>query len=155
MIPKLFAFVGCPIIEADQAMGDIPDGRHVIFKFTTAHAKDVGLPNYSHEYALNEFRETLSDDMKVIISVTAIDETNAGSIAAAQDVKEWLEFHGADDLDAAGIVVADIGDIASRDSINEDERRNGFDVTLRVSRTVTKTADYIESVGGLKGEFNT
>jgi hypothetical protein len=43
--------------------------------------------------------------------------------------------------------------MGNRDSINEDERRSGFDITLRVGREMTRTADYIETIEAPIGEI--
>lgn len=145
IIPKAFAHAGFPIIEAEQTLGKIPDGPHAIFKFTTADGKDVGQPNFAVEQTAEEYRETMSEDVRVVVSVTAIAEENHASIGAAQAIRNWFTFHGYEDMDNAGIVVVSVGDIGNRDSINEDERRNGFDVTLRVARELSRVSTYIET----------
>jgi hypothetical protein len=154
IIPKVNAYAGFPVIEGDQPIGSIPDGRHAVFTFLTPHGQDTGGANYSNRSTADSYEETRSDDVRVVMSFTAIDSTTHGSISAAQAIREWFEFYGDEDLYMAGIALVTIGDIGNRNSINEDERRNGFDITLRVGREMTRTADYIETIQQPIGEID-
>jgi hypothetical protein len=153
IIPKVNAYVGFPVIESNQTIGDIPDGRHAVFTFLTPHGVDTGGANYSNADTADGYQETRSDDIRVVMSITSIDSTTHGSIEAAQAIREWFEFYGADDLYLSDIALVSIGDMGNRDSINEDERRSGFDITLRVGREMTRTADYIETIEAPIGEI--
>jgi hypothetical protein len=70
------------------------------------------------------------------------------SFDLSQKIRDWFTFYGQDFMDSNNLVVSDITGIQNRDILLVDdyERRNGFDVTLKTIRTLEKQIDIIETV---------
>jgi hypothetical protein len=143
LIPKIKAFCGVPIIQADQ-IGDKPDGAHATYKFTNAYGKDVGRPVEAYDGNGMVQKETY----KVTISLNAFDMDDDISRELAQQIYDWFQFHGVDDLMAANIAVVELTSIANRDAfvVENYERRNGFDVIIRVGRELARVVNDVERV---------
>lgn len=141
LIPAIKPFCGVPVIEADQD-GDKPDEPHITFKVTSPYIKGVGQANETY----NETELSQEEEFKRILSFNAYAMDEDVSNELAQSVHDWFRFHGSDFLDANNIVVSDITDVQNRDVflVDDYERRNGFDVTLRLSRALSKPMEYIE-----------
>jgi hypothetical protein len=144
LIPKIKTFCNVPIIEAD-GNGPKPDGSHATYKFTNAYGKDNG--RASEVYSNNSMIRT--ESFKVTISFNAFDLDDDVSRELAQKIYDWFEFYGSDDLTANNIAVVELTNINNRDAfvVENYERRNGFDVIIRVSRELTRISSEIESVG--------
>lgn len=148
IIDALTLYAGFPVIESDQD-GDRPEGTHSVFTWTMDAGKDIGRP----DYMLNQsYAETMTEGVRFVLSFTAVAGFNYLSQAAAHKVRDWFRFIGEEVLDAAGVVVVDVTDIGNRNSVDEDERRNGFDVFMRSTRTLTKNGTFIEFTG-ISGEI--
>lgn len=159
IIPRIFAVVGFPLVEADQMdrMEERLEGTHAVFKFTTPHGKDNGQADYTEQDTGAELRQSMVESVRVVLSITGIADKAHASIEAARALRDWFTFHGVEDMQDTGIAVISIGDIGNRDSVNEDETRNGFDVTLRTGREVSRVIEYFDAVAVngadiLKGE---
>jgi hypothetical protein len=141
LIPKLSAFCGFPIIQGD-GNGPLPDGVHATYKITTPNGKDNGGP--VEIYSNGEF--TFQESKKVTISFTAYDADDDVSFDAAEKIHDWFKFYGEVDLNAANIAIVELSNITNRDAfvVENYERRNGFDVIIRVIREFTRVATYIE-----------
>jgi hypothetical protein len=96
LMPKIKAFCNVPIIEAD-GNGPRPDGSHATYKFTTALAKDNGRATELFE----DNQLIRQDSYKVTISISAYDLDDDVSRDLAQQIYDWFEFYGSDDLRAA------------------------------------------------------
>ena len=147
IIPALNTFCGAPIIEADQT-GDKPAGPHATFKFTSTRIKDVGQAEEKPIQTDTTYKLQRVEQYKIVISITAFDEAVDGSEALANKIYDWFEFYGADTLAANNIAVVSKTNIQNRDIFIADyyERRNGFDVTIRVTNTIEREIDYIDTV---------
>lgn len=144
LIPLLKAHTGVSVIEADQG-GEIPDGNHAVYKFTVPYSKEVGRPNVSYDDS-ETYNQIQSEDYRITLSVTAISEDNDDSTSLAQNIHDWFTFYGEDSMQSAGIVPVSVGDLGNRDSVNDDETRQGFDVILRLSRELTREIGYYDKV---------
>jgi hypothetical protein len=143
LIPKIKAFCNVPIIEAD-GNGPMPEGSFATYKFTTAYAKDVGRPS-------DVFRADKTyryDSYKATISISAYDLDDDASRDLAQKIYDWFGFYGEDDLTAVNVAVVELSNIVNRDAfvVENYERRNGFDVIIRVSRELSRADEFIERV---------
>lgn len=147
LIPRLHAFCGVPIIEADSA-GNRPTGAHATYKFTRPYGKDVGRADEITKIESGGYKMIMQENYKMTISITAYDKDNDISYALAQEIYDWFGFHGADILSLANVVVVEKTDVQNRDAfvVEEYERRNGFDVIIRTSRKIERFVDYIETV---------
>lgn len=145
IIPPLAEFLGIQPFEANQG-NDVPEGPHVIFTATSPYIKDVGKAVSYTIPGESSLTRVMEDNHKIVLSFTAIAETGADAFGMALNVFDWFRFYGEEILDAADVAVLNLTEVGNRDSINEDEARRGFDVTLRVSKTLTKTVDFIETI---------
>jgi hypothetical protein len=147
LIPAIHKYCSAPIIMADQ-MGARPKVAHATYKFTTAHGKAVGQAEETVVIINGEYKLQRLSDYKVTISFSSYAMDDDESVALAQKIYDWFSFAGLDVLQSIGVAVADQTDIINRDAfvIEDYERRNGFDVILRVSRTQLKDIEWIEKV---------
>lgn len=148
VIPLIKSFIGFPVIEADQ-VGEIPEGPHVVFKFTVSYTKGVGRPDVRSEEdsTVRGLNRIQSEDYNMTVSFTAVTDIEEESTTAreiAQEVRDWFDFYGYDEMSAAGIVVVSLGDVGDRNSVNDEEDRQGFDSILRVRRELVKSIPWIE-----------
>lgn len=149
LIPTITTFCGVPIIAADQT-GDKPDGPHATFKITSPYIKGVGQPEQTAIQG-DTFKIQYAESYKIIYSFTAYDFDDDASMDLAQKIHDWFAFFGSDHLDNNNIVVAEQSGVGNRDAFVVDgyERRNGFDVTLRVTRELINDSEYFTTVEGL------
>lgn len=154
VIPLLGEYLGVQPIESDQD-SEPPTGIHIAFNFTVPYTKDVGSPDRTYEPDADGLKMVQEEDYKMVISLTSIApvETTGGHTAAKREslslavrAADWFRFYGEIDLMLEGIAITGITDVVNRDSINEDEYRNGFDVTLRVRKRLEQNIDYFTSV---------
>ena len=150
LIPKIKTFCNVPIIEAD-GNGPTPSGSFATYKFTTAYAKDVGRP--IEVFETNKL--TRQDSYKVTISLSAYDMDDDVSRDLAQKIWDWFDFFGQDDLLTANVAVVELSNIVNRDAfvVENYERRNGFDVIIRVLRELeraTNPIEHVETTGEIK-----
>lgn len=156
VIVPLYAFCdSVPIIKADD-IGDRPEGTHATYKITLA-SKDIGQAAKGGEMVGGVFYVTSKTMERVTLSFNAYAADDFASRELADKIHGWFTFHGLETLDDAGIAVIEVTDIENRDVmiLDEYERRNGFDVILRVGKVMSKQMDYIENAdiqGGVKRE---
>lgn len=143
LIPKIKAFCGVPVIEADSN-GTKPGGSHATYKFTNPYGKDVG--RAAEFYQDNAMIR--QESFKTTISFNAYDLDEDVSRELAQQIYDWFEFYGYEDLRASNIAVVELTNIANRDAfvVENYERRNGFDVIIRIGRELERVAIDIERV---------
>lgn len=148
LIPVIKTFCnGISIIEADQK-GDRPDGAHATFKITSPYIKGVGQAEEIGEFGETSYQLRRVDPFKRVLSFTAYDMDEDISHELAQQIHDWFSYHGYDFLTINNIVVAEQSAVSNRDAFVIDgyERRNGFDVTLRMTREMIQEFEYIEHV---------
>jgi hypothetical protein len=147
IIPEIASFCDVPVIEADQ-IGERPSGPHATFKVTSPYLKDVG----QAEQIMHQNGENLQlkhvESYKIVVSFTAYAMDSDTSFDLAQKIHDWFAFYGSDVLDSNDIVVVEQTAIQNRDVflIDDYERRNGFDVTLRVTKEMVKNIDWFDKV---------
>lgn len=145
LIPAIKKNCGAPIIMADQ-MGERPKVPHATYKFTTAHGKAVGQAEETGVVINGEYKLQRLSDYKVTISFTSYAMDDDDSVVLAQKIYDWFSFAGLDVLQSIGVAVADQTDVINRDAfvIEDYERRNGFDVILRVPHQQLKDIEWID-----------
>lgn len=149
LFPELNRVLSGMVIEAEQT-GEKPTGTHATVKITSPYIKDVGQAEEKGVDGITYHLER-SESYKVTLSFTTYDYDEAKSLSLAQEIFDWFDFEGSFFLDDNDIVVVEKTTIDNRDAfvMNEYERRNGFDVILRISRTMTHDVEYIEKVEGI------
>lgn len=147
LIPAIKAFCNVPIIEADQS-GDKPKGPHATFKITSPFIKGVGQAEQRAKFGQSKYELSRVEDFKRVLSFTAYAMDEDESFDLAQQIHDWFEFYGYEFLNNKNVVVIEATAVQNRDVFLFDdyERRNGFDVTLRLTRELVQEAEYIESL---------
>lgn len=155
VIPLLAEYLAVQPVEADQDVDNVPEGVHLSFDFIVPYTADVGTPDRTHRSEDGKLYVVHDEDYKMTLSLTAIApikavgghaEAKRESLSLANRAADWFRFFGELDLMFEGIAILNITDIANRDSLNEDEYRNGFDVVFRVHKTLEKQIDYFDHV---------
>jgi hypothetical protein len=152
LIPAIKKHCGAPIIMADQ-MGERPKVPHATYKLTTPYGKAVGQAEETGVVINGEYKLQRLSDYKTTISFTAYAMDDDDSVTLAQEIYDWFSFAGVDVLQSIGVAVADQTDVINRDAfvIEDYERRNGFDVILRVPYQQLKDIEWIDSAVITKG----
>lgn len=145
IIPPLATFCGVPIVEADQVIEKL-SYPHATFKVTSPYLKDNGQAEETVHDAVNGYQLRYTESYKVVISFTAYSLDIDESLDLAQKIRDWFAFYGTDVLESNNIAVVNQTDIQNRDTfiVDDYERRNGFDVVLRVTRELYKDISWIE-----------
>lgn len=146
LIPAINKHCAAPIIMADQ-MGERPKVPHATYKLTTPYGKAVGQAEETGVVIDGKYKLQRLSDYKTTISFTAYAMDDDDSVELAQKIYDWFSFAGVDVLQSIGVAVADQTDVINRDAfvIEDYERRNGFDVILRVPRQQLKDIEWIDS----------
>lgn len=147
-------FIGVQeVIFADQK-GKKPKYPYITVK-NIAESKTGGMGIYTYEPIASdnsEFELDLEErkfEMPLnTLSINSYSKDMDEAYEAAQKCKDWFEFHGYDYLKEKGIVVVETTTIENRDSLVavDYERRWGFDVILRSSRTISKRVETVEKI---------
>jgi len=147
IVPLLNVFCGVPVIEAD-GNGPKPDGSHVTYKLTNPYGKDKGREVEEVAQDGTGFKMIRTESFKTTISFSAYDFDDDISRELAQKVYDWFAFYGYDDLLNNNIAVIEQTDIINRDAfvVENYERRNGFDVIIRISREMSRNVDIVEDI---------
>ena len=143
IIPALNNFCKVPVIPADD-IGDQPKGKHVTYKLTTPHSGSTTKAEETIIQTETGPKMRRISEYRPVFSFTAYSLDDVESVELAQQVYDWFAFNGYDFLDRLGIVVAEQTTITNRDAffVENYERRNGFDVILKVMDE--KTKDIVE-----------
>lgn len=162
LIPKLFEHVGVPVIEGNQ-YATPPEAEHFVYNWITM-GSDEQLESISTTFdEEGNGYVTYTQDHRSTLSLTAISpvlddmthsEAKDKGYRMAQSAKDWFTFGARSFIIATGIAVVSVTELNNRDSINEEEYRQGFDVSIRYSREVKVPVDYFEKIYVLQeGEF--
>ncbi|PFB74994.1 hypothetical protein CN286_25855 [Bacillus anthracis] len=146
LIPAINKHCAAPIIMADQ-MGERPKVPHATYKLTTPYGKAVGQAEETGVVINGEYKLQRLSDYKTTISFTAYAMDDDDSVELAQKIYDWFSFAGVDVMQSIGVAVADQTDVINRDAfvIEDYERRNGFDVILRVPHQQLKDIESIDT----------
>ncbi|TCZ76176.1 hypothetical protein E0485_15175 [Paenibacillus albiflavus] len=137
------------VIEANES-SLIPPYPFLAFNFTTAAI----YPDYYPVVDMSGIDMGYIEQPEMLISMNSYADTRQGSIDNAMRAHDWFRVSGYESLNNAGLVAVDVGDIRNRDiQIGDEwERRNGFDVRIRVLSIVSTSKETIEQIE-TKGVF--
>lgn len=158
MVEKLWDYLGCPVVLADQVQPEAPF-PFVIYSVTTPYIPDNTMGDY----------RTLPDgeDSTVVrrvmptatFSFTCCSMNRMGEggtfVSGADEAYEladeamgWFLHTGYMDVSALGITVVEVGQVQDRTTLVIDEaaRRFGFDVQIRYTREDTLNVPSIKKV---------
>lgn len=131
-----YPFVGFKWIAIAPEPGSLRRTRQVV------PAQD---PRWEHDVQYTYIRNPV-----MTLSVTAFDRDGTTIHGIAQAAHDWFSIPelGGDWLQPTGAVIAEVTPITDRDTVLDEqiERRQGFDVRLRVLDTVQVTVPTIERV---------
>ena len=147
IIPAIAAFSGRPLIMGDD-VGDRPTEPHATYKFITPYTPGVGQPDqYIVELNGATFLRTV-DEYHTTISISSYAMDEDESLDLAQTIYDWFMFGGVEEMQRLGIAVIEQTAITNRDAfiVENYERRNGFDVILRITRMKDLPFNTIEHV---------
>lgn len=152
IVKELAAYLGFPVVMLEQAAKK-PPYPFVGYKITTTYNPEQGqsieinetVPSVTSEYEY-DIERTVTEQPTITISVTAYSKIEEESTELALQAREWFRFQGEDILDGLNIVVVETTPVQNRDILLVEayERRQGFDVILRISDQSTKRIDTIE-----------
>lgn len=147
IIPELTLFCGRPIIMADD-VGEKPTGSHATYKITLPYGRGIGRPEEIPEPTPEGLQMKRIEEYRATFSFTAYSMDEIESYELAQKIHDWFSFEGYNFLNQFGIAVAEQTDITNRDAfiVENYERRNGFDVILRIMRTRRQNVDWFDKV---------
>lgn len=133
---------GITTILAEQSDKQ-PPYPFIGIKFTTPFIVIGQAASYT-----DERNEVIEQDGEMVISITSYDKTIDGSFNNAFKALEWFKTSGKLELQDAGIVVVKTENMTNRDTfITIDyERRNGFDVRLRIRAKSSKSIETLENM---------
>ena len=147
IIPPIKQFCKTLLIAGDQT-GPRPNEPHATYKITTSYGKGVGQAEEVEILEGETYKLRRTESYRTVISFTAYAMDEDISVDLAQSIYDWFAFAGLDVLQSAGVSVIEQTDVTNRDAfiINGYERRNGFDVILRVPRVTDKEIEWIDTV---------
>lgn len=144
-----------PVVMLDQGAPK-PAYPFVIYRFTSGLIEEPGLPAETGDAVSSEdptwrhdYQYTQRSQPTAVLSLIAISRDPDEAYQLALDALAWFRFHGYDALKAAGVVVVRAASgIQNRDTLIVDdyERRQGFDLVLRMSSELVRRVSTIESV---------
>lgn len=138
-----------------------PNYPYISYKFITLripqgsynlYTEQIPSTNPDFEYDIEYTRE---EQPKMVISVSTYSTNEIEAYQLALEAEAWFEFKGYMYLKENGIIVTNITNIQDRTSLIVDsyERRQGFDVTIRVKDVQKIRVETIEKVN-TEGEIN-
>ena len=145
IVSGLSGYLGIPVALANQVNPE-PEFPFVIYSFTAAYIPENGLGDYSDIEREDRFQEIRKEEPTCTMSFTvcSVDrKTKEGVILGDDEALElaekatgWFLHVGYEDLSRRGATVVDVSNIQDRSTlmVDEEARRQGFDVTIRYVR---------------------
>lgn len=139
-----------PVIFAEQA-GPKPPYPYISIKETISFIPAAGHPFLTDEDLIDDIKRIATSQPKMSLSITAFGKEFSDVSMLILQTHDWFTFDGYRELKELGYVVADVHSVMSRDSLIVDdyERRQGFDVSLRFVHRQNRIIEEIKVVKGL------
>jgi hypothetical protein len=147
IIPELAAYINAPLIAQDGE-GEKPKGQHATYKITTSYGRGTGRENEYFQPTAESLTIKTENEYRTTFSFSAYSMDDDESYLLAQKIYDWFAFVGYDFLNQLGATVTEQTDIINRDAfiVENYERRNGFDVIIRVIKENTRNVDWFDKV---------
>ncbi len=154
IVSGLSQYLGVPVVMLEQKHPK-PPYPFVGYKFTSPFIPERGQPaetmqnvpssDPNFEY---DVEVTQKQQPTMVLSVTAYSDDSDACHALALNAHSWFDLIGYEELRSSGIIVVRSGNIQNRDTliVGDYERRQGFDVSLRVSGDLKLVLPTIEKV---------
>ncbi len=136
---------GIPVIQSNQE-GEPPEGTHIIFTAIVQFAQANFTPYFEYEQSGEELVKNYVEGYKFTVSFTVISGTEEEATTVAFQLRKWFAVIGDDALDAIGLVVDNISDIINRNSFDEDEQRQGFDVIFSAVQITPQIVEWFDTI---------
>lgn len=136
-----------PVILAEQSSKK-PKYPYATVKVIVPFDPSGAHPSITDRDLENDIERTATSQPQMSLSVTIFGKSFDDSFQLAQQAHDWFAFKGYRDLKDMGYVVASIEPIMNRDSliIDDYERRQGFDISLRFVHRQSRVVEEIKSV---------
>lgn len=147
LIKDMTPYANCPLFPADENRPK-PNSEHVTFKLTVANRKGVGHTDETYFEDADGFKTKQESEILITLSFNAYDKDEDISRDLAMHIYDYFQFYGYEFLSSIGATVAQLTDVTNRDAfiVEEYERRNGFDVIIRIKRIKIKAFGYFDRV---------
>lgn len=152
IIKELAAYLGKQVVMVEQAHKK-PPSPFIGYKVTTPYNPERGQPAEMDKAITSaapnfdyDIERTITEQPTMTISFTAYAKTEDEAISLAMQAYSWFYFDY-DILSGNNIVVVEATSVQNRDTLIVDdyERRQGFDVILRVAQELKRTMPTIET----------
>lgn len=142
IIAKLYQDTKIRVVQANQT-APVPSLPYAVFNVTSPYIKDGGANEYIRDrtaYYDTQYKQTISFN----IYASSTDE----SIQKANDIRRWFLFLGRDFIQDQNIAVLEVTNLEDRTTFLVDsyEYKFGFDVSLRLTESISKDVQTIENV---------
>lgn len=144
LISLIYSFLQIPVIPDDED-ADIPPYPYVVYSNTTPHSV-TGHDSVLYGAAMETTQErSFSNQNEPSFSFTAYSDSRDEAQTIIENMIEWMERTGSDDLQDNGFAVVEITNAQNRSIrlVDHYVRRFGFDVRLRHE---SKTTDQIDTI---------
>jgi hypothetical protein len=150
LVAAIQAHTGSLIIPQDSE-GERPEGKHATYKITSTGGPAAGRETTLYIPGPDALVMQSEKEERLTISFTAYSFDADESFALAEQIREFFAFYGEDVLRANNAVVDELTEVDNRDEflIDEYERKNGFDVIIRILREFQRSVDFFENVEGI------
>lgn len=153
IVSGLYRYLNTPVVPTDD-IGDKPDYPYVSYKLITLKISQgshnllidiVPSANEDFEYDIEYTRE---EQPKMVISINTYSLDDVEAYQLALNIESWFKFHGYQYLKENGIVVVSTSNIKDRtiQIVDNYEKRQGFDVTIRVTSIEKMIVENIEEI---------
>lgn len=160
VMSRLQSYLDKPVIYANQNKPK-PAYPYIAYNLTSPYIKGLGNEIRSIEAVAStgevfdyDIEESIIDQGQFTLSITAYSDEPDGATYLSLDARDFINGQGRDILRPFDIVVIEVGNITSRDTLIVDdyERRAGFDVRFRLVRQHKFTYETIETANIAKEE---
>lgn len=149
----LYEYFNIPVVPIDD-IGNKPDYPYISYKFITLKIPQgshnllrdiIPSTNENFEYDIEYTRE---EQLKMIISISTHSLDDIEAYQLALDIESWFKLHGYHYLKENGIVVVGTSNIQDKtiQIVDNYEKRQGFDVTIRVADIQKMRIETIEQI---------
>lgn len=140
----------------DNQVAPKPSYPFITYKFLVPYIPQATKPVINKELIANttdirfdyDFKYTQQEQPTLTISVNIYSDDELQCLEISQKVKDWFRFEGYEYFNSKNVVIVQTTAIQNRDTliVNEQERRKGIDIILRVTDEAVRIIETIEEV---------
>jgi hypothetical protein len=146
IVAGLYAYINKPVIFNPQT-AQLPPYPFVGYSITSDYIKSIEDGIETWQDSNGDIKQTQGLNIEITMSFNAYSNDSITAKNLIKLVRDWFSYAGYFYLIEKGIVVSDISPIQNRDLLEVDayERREGFELTIRVYDTVDRVVPTIET----------